>query len=223
MNTNQNPVKSNSRRKPLTIAAIAAAALMAVGGSAYAASVSTDTQADLRSAGSAPAASQHAEHDDDDDDRGDHDSQEDQQHESSKAPLASSDVTAVHQAADQAVAHTNAKGVRSIEIEHGGYEVEVQLSDGSEQDVFVAADGRITTSKAEKDDDHEQAETLLDLTKLQAVVDAARDALKDQNSQFDSISSNDDSDSAYEVEFTSGNDDVEVELNAALKVMDSED
>lgn len=218
MNTNQNPVKSAFRRKPLTIAALAAAALMAVGGSAYAASVSSDAQTDLRSADTAPAASQNDDHDDDDRDEG-----EDQQHGSSKAPLASSAVTAVHQAADQAVAHTNAKGVSSIEVERGGYEVEVRLSDGAEQDVFVAVDGKITTSKAEKDDDDDQADPLLDLNKLPEIVDAARGALKDQKAQLESISSNDDSDSAYEVEFSSENDDVEVELNSALKVVDSED
>lgn len=217
------PVQTRSSRKAYGITAAALIALLAAAGTAYAASSANADNSTQPAAASPVATQQAAGHDDDDDNDNDHD---DRKH---TGTLADASIDALRTAAQAALTHANAQSVSSIEVERGGYEVEVLFANHDEQELFVAADGAIKASAVEKADADDDAEPALDLSQLDTVVTAAQDAAQGKGAQgkelsLESISASDDAPEAYEVEFRSGTgDDVEVNLDAALKPVDIDD
>ncbi|GAA1408007.1 hypothetical protein AUR04nite_13240 [Glutamicibacter uratoxydans] len=211
------PVQTRSSRKAYGITAAALVALLAAAGTAYAAS-SANADDSTQPAAASPAATQQATGHDDDDNDNDHD---DRKH---TGTLADASIDALRTAAQAALTHANAQSVSSIEVERGGYEVEVLFANHDEQELFVAADGSIKASAVEKADADDDAEPALDLSQLDAVATAAQAAAQGKELSLESISASDDAPEAYEVEFRSGTgDDVEVNLDAALKPVDIDD
>ncbi|MCZ9635176.1 hypothetical protein [Rhodococcus sp. BH5] len=107
---------------------------------------------------------------------------------------------ALRVAAEKALDSAKGIGVTSIDIERGGYEVEVQLDDGSELDVFVATDGTVTEGINRPDG--ERPNPALDLDLLADIVKTAMtasSAAAGAEGTVDAISSSDDPGVAYEV------------------------
>ncbi|GAA1407254.1 hypothetical protein AUR04nite_03760 [Glutamicibacter uratoxydans] len=121
-------------------------------------------------------------------------------------------------AAEKALSQTGAKSVTSIESERGGFEVEVQKEDGTDTDVFVAADGTATVdteSSDDKFDDH-----VIDLNKLDAIFQAALGAPNAKGGTVDSVSGSDSKGVAYEVSVDlGGGKDTDVNLSVDLAVV----
>lgn len=197
--------RSRGRRRGLLIGAAAAVALIAVGGSAYAIGAAIgDDHDDDRS----PAASDTRSGADRGSDRNDRDREQsgdgrgdatggDRNSAGSNPPPA--DVAALRAAADKAIAESDAKGVTSIDVRSGGYEVDVQLADGSEPGVFVAVDGTVTVGTDRPDD---RLDPILDLGALDGISKAAVAAAAEAggaDGTIDSISTTGESGVAYEV------------------------
>ncbi len=140
--------------------------------------------------------------------------------------LPASDTTALREAADAALAEVDGSGVSSIDVERGGYEVEVQLAENREVDVFVPADGG-AAERSGSDDADRTPDPVLDLERLDELVDAALAAASDTadpagggEGVIDSISASDDRGVAFEitVRFVAGGE-VEVDLADDLSVV----
>lgn len=131
------------------------------------------------------------------------------------------DAAALRSAAERAIAAVNGTGATSIDVERGGYEVEVRLPDGSETEVFVATDGAVT-QRAERDAD-DRRDPLLDLDRLGDIVDAALAASASAGgveAAIDSVSTTEDRGVAYEVSILLADGrDIDVELAADLSVV----
>lgn len=221
------------RRRNLLIGAAAAVALLAVGGGAYAIGANTADDDDDR-----PAFSEEGRHDganqgdddghDRDDDRRDVDDRDDRaDRDDSQVPgtgaadLPPADAASLRDAAEAAITETGASGVTSIDVERGGYEVEVVLADGTSPDVFVAEDRKISTG-ADRDDDQAD-DPVLDLDRLSDLVAAAlaaSESASGADGRIDSLSTSDDPGTAYEVSIRlSDGRDVDVDLDADLAVV----
>ncbi|WP_309065389.1 hypothetical protein [Microbacterium sp.] len=217
------------RRRNILIGAGAAVALLVVGGGAFAigAEIADDDEDDR--------PGMHAEHDgsarggqpggddrpgDDgrgDDGRGD-DADDDRRGDVGPgAPVPASDAASLRDAAEKAITAADAEGAVAIDVERGGYDVEVRLADGTEPDVFVAGDG--STEVRDEDDTEADADPVLDLAKLDAVVTAALDAAEaevDGTGVVHSVAASDDAGVAYEVTVRFGRSDAEIDLDADL-------
>lgn len=210
----------NGRRWLMIGAAVVA--LLAVGGGAYAIGANAGDADDRPAATAQRGPDDAADPDDDlgDDDLGDGgpgvaDRPGDVADERNEGPAASdasggagtgtglpaSDAGALREAAEAAIAKADAKGATSIDVERGGYEVEVQLADGSQPDVFVATDGTVTVGSDRRDDD-DRPDPLLDLGELAGIAKAAVAASAHAggaDGAVEAISTTDDPGSAYEV------------------------
>lgn len=129
--------------------------------------------------------------------------------------VAPSDADALRAAIETAVAAAGGTGATEIEVESGGYDVEVQRADGTEVAVFVALDG----NAALRDEDDDDDDPLINLEQLPELVrislDAAGGGLVEQ------ISTDDDDDDFYEVEVRlEDGSEVEVDLDANLVVLE---
>lgn len=212
------------RRRNVMIGVAAAVALVAVGGSAYAIGTNIGDDDDDRTSVSQGGGSS-ATDDRDDEDRAD-DRNEDRAQEGGSTGI-TADAASMREAAEAAIAAANGTGASSIDVEHGGYEVEVLLADGSEVDVFVGADG--TASVEPSADDDRRADPALDLAKLGDIVDAAlaaSNAASGADGIVDSVSSNDDQGVDYEVSIrlTDGRDaDIDLAADLALVFVDVDD
>jgi uncharacterized membrane protein YkoI len=208
------------------IAAGAVVALLAVGGGAYALGANAEDDADDdRRSSPQVAADRTDDSDAAQDDRGDDaDDRSDDgsgQGTGSAAPGDPVDAAALRAAAEKAISETGAEGATSIDVERGGYEVEVRLLDGTEPDVFVAVDGTVTTGR--DDDRDDSPDPLLDLGRLDAIADAALKAAASSaaaDGVIDDISTSDDPGVAYEVSIRLSDDrDADVDLDAKLGVV----
>lgn len=124
------------------------------------------------------------------------------------------DAAALVDAIDVAVAAASGKGATAIDVEHDGWEVDVQLSDGTDVEMHVALDGTATVRDTDDDRDNDP---LLDTARVPAIVDAALAAAG--GGTIESISTDDDS-VRYDVSVDLGNgEDVEVELSESLEVI----
>ncbi|MBO0981196.1 hypothetical protein [Microbacterium sp. SD291] len=222
------------RRRNILIGAAAAVALVAVGGGAYAVGAAVADDDDDRpsiSEGSGPGADGHGDRDDrddrgddrDDDSRGgDRDDDRDDRGDGvngggTAAGAPATDAAALREAAEAAIAAADGTGASKIDVEHGGYEVEVLLADGEEIDVFVAADGTATPEAAQDDD--RSSDPALDLKELDAIIDAAL-AASESEGAVDSVASSDDDGVAYEVSIRlSDGRDADIELAADLSLV----
>lgn len=165
---------------------------------------------------------------DDADDRDDADDADDRDDaddaDARPADLPASDAASMRTVADQAIAETGAEGVTTIEVVSGGYEIEVRLSDGTESDVHIAADGTVTVRAEDDTEAEDDAEPLLDLAQLPAIETAALDAASAEgvaDGAVTEISSSDDR--GTEVEVLAGNGTgADVELDAALTVLSTD-
>ncbi|UNK71753.1 hypothetical protein [Microbacterium sp. H1-D42] len=232
------PVKGRRRRNAL-IGAGAAVALVMMGGGAYAfASSNGDNASDVGTHASSTGSQSADDHSDDADDHSDdggrdddgrHDDADDHSDDSdddsrtSGAPRAASDEAALRNAAEAAIAHAGGEGVTSIDVERGGYDIDVRLADGTEVDLFVRTDGTIRTDDDDDDSDDDSSEPLLDLAKLGDILAAAQSAATAKAGSagvIESISTDDESSKAYEVELRlDDRRDVEVELAGDLTVV----
>lgn len=210
---------TSGRKRNLLIGTAAAVALLAVGGSAYAIGANIgDDDHDGRTAvaGDHPRAGSGI---DGDDDGADGDTSITNLEERGSKPAAT--VPALRAAAEKAIARTSARGVTSIDVEHGGYEVELQLADGRESEVFVTADGAVSTGSDRPDED--RPDPLLDLARLEAISQAALSAVSTTggaHGSIDSIGTTDDRGVGYEVSIRlPGHRDAEVELAGDLSVL----
>ncbi|MFE6736958.1 hypothetical protein [Microbacterium sp. NPDC057650] len=214
---NTTTTEQKPRRRPGRIALIAAAAavaLLAVGGGAYAVTGGFD---DDRGSQEAPAD----DHDGDDDGRHDGDdgrhddaADDDTADDRGTGAQAPSDAASLRAAAEKAIAETGAQGATSIKAEHGGYEVELRRSDGTEIDAFVTSDGavRVTDDQDDRSDD-----ALIDLSRLPALTGAA---VKAANGTVDKVSTTSQPGAAYEVEVRANDGrDAEVLLGADAAVV----
>lgn len=198
------------RRRNIIIGAAAAVALVAIGGGAYAIGTNAGDDDDDR-----PTASQSGADESGDDDRG----------EASTGETSSSGVTAdaasMRAAAEVAITTANGTGASSIDVENGGYEVEVLRADGSEVDVFVGTDGAASVEPSADDD--RRTEPVLDLTKLDDIVDAAlaaSAAASGADGVVDSVSGDDDQGVAYEVSIRLADGrDADIDLAADLSLV----
>ncbi|WP_313811257.1 hypothetical protein [Glutamicibacter sp.] len=214
------PAKNRNHRKVPALSTAAAIALIAVGGSAYAAS-SMDGNGSKQPTAATSSQQAGGENDDDRDDK-DQDDDRDEQQETGGYADASTE--ALRTAAQAALNHANAQSVTSIEVERSGYEVEVQFANHDEQDLFVAADGSITASEVEKAEAEDKNDPALDVNRLEAIKAAALTAANTPSATLDSISTSDDAPEAYEVELrTAGNQEAEINLDSALKQVNTED
>lgn len=208
-------------RRNLLIGLGAAVALVAMGGGAYAIASAADEDDDDRTGSSAisrtVAGSTSDDDPSDDDRRGDDDGAVS----TTGSVFAASDASAMRDAAEQAIAHVDGTSVTSIEVERGGYDIDVLLADGTEYDVFVGVDGTIREHR--DDDDDDSSDPALDLVKLGDIIAAAQSAATTETGEagvIDSVSTDDDPSKAYEVELRlDDRRDVEIELNADLTVV----
>lgn len=136
----------------------------------------------------------------DDDDRRGNDRQ-DGSTSGAAAAHPAADPAALREAVAAAVAATGGSGASSIDVEAGGYDVEVQLDGGTDADVFVSPDG--TVSAPQNRDSDRTPEALLDLDRIDRIVAAAADAASaaagGHAGVVDSISTSDDPGVAFEV------------------------
>ena len=225
------PASSGNRRRNILLGVAAGVLLLGIAGGAYAIGTNVGANDDRASDGSTegerpgdggmPQGGRpdggmgHGDRDDDTDDTDDSSSTESQ----STVPA---DADALREAADAAVTAADAEGVLSIEIENGGYEVEVRLADGSEPDVFVGTDGQ-TQVRTDDDDNDNESEPLLDLASLSDLVAAALEAAADEagtDGTVHSISTSDDASHTYEVDVRMPDgSDIDVDLDADLAVV----
>lgn len=212
---NTTVTEQKPKRRPGRIALIAAAAavaLVAVGGGAYAVTGGFDDDRGSQGASADDREDASDVHDDPTDDDGRHD---DDHGTGSQAPA---DAASLRAAAESAIAETGAQGATSIEVENGGYEVELRRADGSEIDAFVTADGAVRVASDEDDDRSDDA--LIDLDRLSAVTEAAAHAA---SGAVEKVSTTSRSGAVYEVEVraTDGRD-AEVLLDADAVVVSAD-
>lgn len=231
------PASSGNRRRNILLGVAAGVLLLGIAGGAYAIGTNVgDERADDRS-----EVASGGDHDGDGDGdggmpqggpgggQGGHDDRHDDDDDSSEGQSgsqggssAAADAASLREAADAAVTAADAEGVVSIEVENGGYDIEVRLTDGSEPDVFVSTDGT-TQVRTDDDTDDDDNEPLLDLAKLSDLVAAALEAASAEagtDGTIHSISTSDDASHVYEVDVRMpGGDDVDVELDADLAVV----
>lgn len=227
------PAPASSRRglRPLWIGLGAAAAVLLVGGAGAAIALAIDDDRDDR----AFETREHDDHGDrpgtgDDrsgagDDRSGSDDRsgaDDGRAVSSGAgasaaqAFAPSDAASLADAIDAAIAEADGAGATSIEVERGGWDVDVVLEDRREVDVFVPVDGAVTVRETGSDGDRE-SDPVLDTARLSGIVDAAIEAAG--GGSIESISS-DDGRVRYDVSVVlDGGRDVEVELGEDLVVI----
>ena len=123
-------------------------------------------------------------------------------------------------AIDDAIAAAGGEGATSVEVERDGWKVDVRLSDGTEVDVRVFADGREPV--VQQDDDDSSADALLDTSRIEGIVDAAIAAAG--GGTVDSIETEDDDSHAYSVQVDLGGDqDVDVDLAEDLTLVSVDD
>ena len=217
--------RGERRRKmrPLVIGAGAAAAILLLGGGGIAigaaiADNGDDDQVSLtNSESSAPgvqsddSAQSGSDDDDNDGDNGDDNGTSGASDSGAAAPAEAGDLT---DAIEAAIAEANGEGATAIEVERDGYDVDVQLADGTEQEVRVALDGTATVRDGDSDTDDDP---LLDTAKLGDIIDAA--LAEAGGGTIESIST-DNGPAAYEVSVDMGNgDDTDVDLDANLAVL----
>lgn len=226
----ERPAKGR-RRRNLLIGAAAAVALLAVGGGAYAVGANVADDDDDRSSISDEEGPRNGgDRDDRGGDRGDRSDDDDQDDDgqdddgqtggTAGGNLPATDAAALTEAAEAAIAAADGTGASKIDVEHGGYEVEVLLADGSEVDVLVAADGTATPQPARDDD---RSDPAIDLAQLDEVIDAALAAAEAEGAAggtIDEVSSSDDDGVAYEVSIRlSDGRDADIELASDLSLV----
>lgn len=225
------PASSGRRRRNILWGVAAGVLLLGVAGGAYAigANVGDNDDDDRTTSQQGPGqggpgqgdGGQHGpggHGDRDGDDRGDRDDASTDA--TSSVPA---DAASLKEAAEAAVAAADAEGVVSIEVENGGYEIEVRLADDTEPDVFVTTDGAATVRN--DDDADTSPEPLLDLDKLSDLIAAALEAASAEagtDGTIHSVSTSDDSTHLYEVDVRMPDgSDVDVDLDADLAVVSS--
>ena len=218
-----------SRRTRNTLIGVGAGvALLAFGGGAFAIGNAVgDDDDDERPRMHAPAApggdargEQPGHGEPGDDHGGDRDG--DRRGDDSAGASAPADAAALRAAAEAAIAHASAEGITSIEIERGGYDIDARLADGTEQDLFVTADGAVRERGNDDDDVETDDDPLIDLAELGDILAAAQSAATDAGATettFHALSTST-SGALYEVELRQGaRDEVEVELDADLSTV----
>lgn len=210
--------QSGRRRRNIVIGAAATVAILAVGGGAYAIGAEVGDDDDDR-----PAVSQGSDSSatDDDDREGDRASDDDRAPETATGAGMVADAASMREAAEAAIDAAGGTGASSIDVEHGGYEVEVLLADGSEVDVFVGADGAASVDPSRDDD--RRADPALDLATLGDIIDAALASSSEASGgdgTVDAVSSSDDQGVAYEVSIRlAGGRDADIDLAADLALV----
>ncbi|MFE6997461.1 hypothetical protein ACFVAE_15975 [Microbacterium sp. NPDC057659] len=195
---------TESERRPMRrpgrialIATAAAVALVAAGGGAYAVTGGFDDDRGSQGAsaddhdGADDAHRDGGRHDVDAEDADDDDAADDRR----TGTQAPSDAASLRAAAESALAETGAQGATSIEAEHGGYEVELRRTDGSEIDAFVTSDGAVRVTDDQGDDRTDDA--LIDLGRLPALTGAAVQAA---NGTVEKVSTTSRSGAVYEID-----------------------
>jgi hypothetical protein len=117
-------------------------------------------------------------------------------------------------AIDRAVAAAGGAGATHVEVERGGHDVDVQLADGTDVDVFLPLEGdaRVDTPDDDRDDDR-----LLDTATLADAIDAA--LAEAPRGTVREVSADDDSDRLdVHLDLDDGTD-VEVTLDGSLTVV----
>lgn len=131
-----------------------------------------------------------------------------------------SDAASLRDAATAALSASGGSGVSSIDVEPGGYEIEVRLDGTTDADVFVSADGTVSAPYDRDGDPTPEPE--LDLARIERIVAAAQEAASSVATGVvvDSISTSDDRGVAFEVTFRDGRGgEVEVALSDDLAVV----
>lgn len=218
------------RNRPWLIAAGIAAAVLLLGGGGIAigAALAGDDRDDA-----ARSSSERGAFDDRDDDLAgptaepdgnrDDDGREGGSGSSSSDPAAGgdsapADARSLADAIDVAIAEVSGEGATSIEVERGGWDVDVRLADGTEVEVRVAEDGAAAVRDQDDDRDDRDRDPLLDTSKLSDIIDAALEAAG--GGRIESISTDDDR-VRYDVSVDLGNgEDVDVELDEKLAVLE---
>lgn len=184
--------------RPVLLGVGAGIALLLVGGAGLAAGMALAGDDRDGSSTSPEGASRNADRDDDDRREAE---PRDASTSGGTSALAASDPAALRDAAAAAVAATGGSGASSIDVEAGGYEVEVQLDGGVDADVFVSAGGTVS-APFDRDGDPAQ-EPVLELDRIERIVAAAMDAAPavtgGRESVVDSVSTSDDPGVAFEV------------------------
>ena len=130
------------------------------------------------------------------------------------AGLAKSDAASLTDAIDAAIAKASGDGASSIEVERGGWSVDVALSDGTEVEVFVAEGGSATVRESDTD---RSTDPVIKTSQLSSIIDAAIEGAG--GGTVESIST-DSGVALYEVSVDLGNgQDVAVELDDKLEVI----
>lgn len=107
------------------------------------------------------------------------------------------DAAALTTAIDAAVEAAGGVGAESVEVGRAGYEVDVQLADGSDRSAFVAADGTVRVS-AERDSGDSRPDPLLTTDVVEGVVRAVTAFAP--TAVVGDLSTSNDRDHAYEVD-----------------------
>ncbi len=132
----------------------------------------------------------------------------------SGAGAASSEAPDLVAAIETAIAAAGGGSATSIEVEGGGWHVDVRLDDGSELDVRVPVSGDALVR--EDDHDDRSSDLALDTARIPAIVDAAVAAAG--GGSVRSIESEDD-EVRYEVEVAIDGDDTDIDLADDLTVL----
>lgn len=222
------PGVRSRRTRNILIGAGAAVALLAFGGGAFAIGNAVADDDDDRPGAHAPGAPGDevrggqpgpSAHGDDWDDDGDRDDDGADRRGGRGAASAPVDAAALRTAAEAAIAHASAEGVTSIEIEHGGYDIDVRLDDGTESELFVTPEGAVRERGNDDVNDDDQEDPLIDLDQLGDILTAAQSAASDAGAAettFHALSTNS-SGAVYEVELRTGTrGDAEIDLDADL-------
>ena len=133
---------------------------------------------------------------------------------SADGEFVAADADALSRAITLAVEAAGGEGATEVEVQRGGWKVEVQRADGTEVEVLVAADG--ATSIREEDDD--DRDPLIDSNQLPEIVRIALEAAG--GGTIEKLSTEDDDDHLYDIDVRlSDGSEVEVKLDAALNVV----
>lgn len=209
-------------KRPLLIGACAAVAALLIGGGGVAlgAALADEERDEARPFGSAASERDALEDRDGDGDlsgpsAGVDGTRQGDTGSSPAAALAAADAQSLADAIDAAVGEVSGQGATSIEVERGGWDVDVRLADGTEAEVRVTVGGTVTVHETDREHD---GDPLLETSKIPSIIVAALAAAG--GGTVESIATDDDR-ARYDVSVDLGDGrDADVELDEALGVIE---
>lgn len=209
--------KKSSVFKPVLIGAAAAVGVLLIGaaGLGIGLAVADGNDNDRSDSEQVAAFSRDAERDESE--HGDRSNNSDSSNNPSGLALAASDAASLAKAIDAAVVAASGQGATSIDVEPGGWSVEVMLGGGVEVEAFVATDFTATLRDTETD---AVSEPKIDVAQLPQILESALAAAG--GGAVESVSSEDEHAVRYEVTVNLGSKGIAVDVGEDFAVLSVE-